>query len=37
MGAARVSVIVTCFNLGKFLPEAIDSVRAQTFRDFETW
>ncbi|MET0211773.1 MAG: glycosyltransferase family A protein [Vicinamibacterales bacterium] len=35
MGFARVSVIVTCFNLGKYLPEAIDSVRAQTFRDFE--
>jgi glycosyltransferase involved in cell wall biosynthesis len=35
MGSARVSVIVTCFNLGKYLPEAIDSVRAQTFRDLE--
>ena len=28
----RVSVIVTCYNLGRFLPEAIDSIRRQTFR-----
>jgi glycosyltransferase involved in cell wall biosynthesis len=31
----RVSVIIPCFNLGHFLPEAIASVRAQTFADFE--
>jgi glycosyltransferase involved in cell wall biosynthesis len=31
----RASVVVTCYNLGRFLPEAIDSVRRQTFSDFE--
>jgi glycosyltransferase involved in cell wall biosynthesis len=31
----RVSVIVPCFNLGHFLGEALDSVFAQTWRDFE--
>ena len=35
MGAARVSVVVTCFNLGAYLPEALASIHAQTFRDFE--
>jgi len=31
----RVSVIVTCYDLGRFLDEAIGSVLAQTFQDFE--
>ncbi|MEQ1897752.1 MAG: glycosyltransferase [Vicinamibacterales bacterium] len=35
MGSPRVSVVVTCFNLGAYLPELIASLRAQTFRDFE--
>jgi glycosyltransferase involved in cell wall biosynthesis/ADP-heptose:LPS heptosyltransferase len=30
-----VSVIVTCYNYGRFLGEAVESVMAQTFRDFE--
>src|SRR5580700_5240809 len=32
---ARVSVLLTCFNHLKFLPQALDSVRAQTYRDFD--
>ena len=35
MASSRVSFIVTCFNLGAFLPETLASIRAQTFRDFE--
>jgi O-antigen biosynthesis protein len=30
-----VSVVVVCFNYGKFVAEAVDSVLAQTFGDFE--
>jgi glycosyltransferase involved in cell wall biosynthesis len=30
-----VSVILTCYNLGQYLDEAVDSVLAQTFQDFE--
>ncbi len=35
MADARVSVVVTCWNLGAYLPETIRSVRAQTFTDYE--
>jgi GT2 family glycosyltransferase len=31
----KVSVVVTCYNLGRFLDEAVDSVFAQTLQDFE--
>ena len=31
----RVSVLLTCYNHLAYLPAALDSVRAQTFRDFE--
>lgn len=31
----RVAVVITCFNLGRYLPEAIESVNRQTFREFE--
>src|SRR5262245_35333532 len=33
--APRVSVVVPCFDLGRYLDEAIDSVLAQTFHDLE--
>jgi len=35
MSPPRVSVIVTCFDLGRTLGEALASVEAQRFRDFE--
>jgi GT2 family glycosyltransferase len=35
MTSPVVSVLVTCYNLGQYLDEAIDSVMAQTFQDFE--
>lgn len=31
----RISVVMSCFNAGKFLAEAIESVLQQTFTDFE--
>lgn len=31
----KISVIVPCFNYGRFLMEAVESVLKQTFRDFE--
>src|SRR3954452_9077747 len=31
----KVSVCVDSFNYGRFLPEAIESILAQTFQDFE--
>jgi glycosyltransferase involved in cell wall biosynthesis len=35
MNTPIVSVVVTCYNYGRFLKMAIDSVIEQTFRDFE--
>ncbi|CAN5382370.1 hypothetical protein BH11ARM2_BH11ARM2_03490 [soil metagenome] len=31
----RVTVLLTCYNHLSFLPEALEGVRGQTFRDFE--
>jgi len=31
----RVSVVITSYNRAKFLPECLESVLSQTFRDFE--
>src|SRR5580698_6300778 len=31
----RVNVVVTCFNYGQFVGEALDSVAAQTYADFD--
>ena len=35
MSAPRISVIVTCHNLGAYLGIAVDSVLKQTLKDFE--
>jgi O-antigen biosynthesis protein len=34
-GRPLVSVIIPCFNYGQYVEEALDSVLAQTFQDFE--
>ena len=34
-GSPKVSVVLTCYNLGAYLEEAVDSVLGQTFQDFE--
>jgi len=31
----KISVVITCYNYGKFIDEAIESVQNQTFRDYE--
>jgi glycosyltransferase involved in cell wall biosynthesis len=31
----KISVLIPCYNLGAFLNEAVDSVLAQTYQDFE--
>jgi len=33
--APRISVLMTVFNAGRFLSEAVESIRAQTFKDLE--
>jgi len=35
MSDPAVTVVVTCFNYGRWLPESVGSVLAQTFADFE--
>jgi glycosyltransferase involved in cell wall biosynthesis len=35
MSLPRVSVIMPCYNLGRYLDQAVDSVFAQTYQDFE--
>lgn len=34
-GPPAVSVIVPCYKVTEYIPEALDSLRAQTFRNFE--
>jgi glycosyltransferase involved in cell wall biosynthesis len=34
-GSPVVSVVITCYNHGRFLRDAVESVRRQTFKDFE--
>ena len=31
----RVSVIVTCYRQGRYVGDCLDSIAAQTYRDFE--
>jgi glycosyltransferase involved in cell wall biosynthesis len=35
MNAVRVSVVISCFNYGRYLTQAVESVLAQSLRDFE--
>lgn len=32
---SKVTVVIPCYNLGQYLDEAVDSVLAQTYQDFE--
>ncbi len=32
---ARVTIVIPCYNDGKYIDEAVDSILAQTYRDFE--
>lgn len=31
----KVSIIITCFNLAKYLPDLIESIENQTYKNFE--
>ncbi|MBR5116898.1 MAG: glycosyltransferase, partial [Lachnospiraceae bacterium] len=31
----KVSVVLSVYNTGRFLPDAMEALMAQTFRDFE--
>ena len=35
MGQSLVSVVIPCYNYGKFLPEAITSIENQTYQNWE--
>jgi glycosyltransferase involved in cell wall biosynthesis len=35
VSSPRVTVVVPCFNYGRYLTDAVESVLAQTYRDFE--
>ena len=35
MESPKITIVITCHNLGRYLGEAVDSVLAQTFHDFE--
>lgn len=36
VNSPKVSVVLPCYNSHRYLQKALDSLRAQTFRDFET-
>lgn len=35
MSAPKVSIIIPCYNYAKFLPDAVESVKAQTLQEWE--